>query len=513
MVWWVSLPPMLQTGTRVDEPGATALLLATLGLLLLLSVAFGRATARVPVPLALVFVLVGIVAGSEGIGGIQFESYGAAFRLGTVALALILFDGGLNTTVAAVRKSIAPASVLATLGVVATAGLVALAARALGFAWPHAMLLGAIVSSTDAAAVFGVLRGSGIRLKHRVGRTLELESGLNDPMAVLLTMLLTQRLASPDAGAPLGWALVPWLLGQVAVELAIGGALGWFIGTAGRHALARLGLLPGGLLPVLSLAVALLAYGAPTLVHGSGFLAVYVAGIALANGDLPFRGGLLRVHDALAWLSQVVMFLVLGLLVFPSRLAGAAAQGAGLALFLALVARPLVVALCLVPFRYPWRETLYVGWVGLRGAVPVVLATMPVLVGVAGAERLFDVVFFIVVVNALVPGSTVPWVTRRLRLESDEPPAPRAVLAIESATPLDGEILSFHVDRSLMVAGVPLVDLPFPEGAAVMLIVRGRQLVAPRGNTALEPGDHAYVFVRREDRSEILLMFGRPEED
>ena len=504
---------MLQTGTPTDEPGATALLLATRGLLLLLSVAFGRATARVPVPLALVFVLVGILAGSEGIGGIAFENYRAAFRIGTVALALILFDGGLNTTVAAVRKTLAPASALATVGVVATAGLVALVAHALGFAWPPALLLGAIVSSTDAAAVFAVLRGSGIQLKHRVGRTLELESGLNDPMAVLLTMLLTARLALPADVAADGWALVPSFALQVVLELAIGGVLGWGIGTAGRHALSRLGLLPGGLLPVLSLAVALLAYGAPTLVHGSGFLAVYVAGIALANGDLPFRAGLLRVHDALGWLSQVVMFLMLGLLVFPSRLADAAGQGAGLALFLAFVARPLVVALCLLPFRYPWRDTVYVGWVGLRGAVPVVLATMPVLAGVAGAERLFDVVFFIVVVNALVPGTTVPWVTRRLGLESGEPPAPKAVLAIESATPLDGDILSFHVGDALMVAGVPLSELPFPDGAAVMLIVRGRQLVAPRGNATLERGDHVYVFAKREDRNEILLMFGRPEED
>jgi cell volume regulation protein A len=503
------MPPL---PTRIDEPGATALLLATLGLLLLLSIAFSRATARVPVPLAFVFVVVGILAGSEGIGGIVFEDYGAAFRLGTVALALILFDGGLNTTFRHVRKVLAPAGLLATVGVVLTAGAVAAAARALGFPWEYALLLGAVVSSTDAAAVFGVLKGSGIRLRARVSHTLEVESGINDPMAVILTMLLTARLTS-GGDAPDGWALGPWLLLQVVVELGIGGAMGWLIGTGGRLALARLGLLPGGLLPVLSLAVALLAYGAPTLVHGSGFLSVYVAGMALANGDLPYRAGLLRVHDALAWLGQVVMFLVLGLLVFPSRLLDVGLQGAGLALFLAIVARPAVVALCLLPFRYPWRETLYVGWVGLRGAVPVVLATMPVLAGVPGAERLFDVVFFIVVVNALVPGSTVAWVTRQLKVESDEPPAPRAVLAIESATPLDGDILSFHVDEALAVAGVALADLPFPDGAGVMLIVRGRQLVAARGTTTFEPGDHVYVFVRREDRGEILLMFGRPEED
>jgi potassium/hydrogen antiporter len=503
---------MLPTGTHGSEPGATALLLATLGLLLLLSIAFSRATARVPVPLAFVFVLVGILAGSEGIGGIAFTDYGAAFRLGTMALALILFDGGLNTPMSAVRKAGAAAGVLATVGVVATAALMAVVAHALAFPWPYALLLGAVVSSTDAAAVFGVLKGSGIRLKHRVGRTLELESGLNDPMAVILTMLLTERLTT-GGDAPGGWGLAPWLLLKVAFELAIGGGVGWLIGWGGRHALARLGLLPGGLLPVLSLSVAFLGFGVPTLLHGSGFLGVYVAGIALGNGDLPYRGGLLRVHDALAWLAQVAMFIVLGLLVFPSRLLDVALPGAGLALVLVIVVRPAVTALLLLPFRFPWRESLYTGWVGLRGAVPVVLATMPVLAGVPGAERLFDVVFFIVVVNAFVPGATVPWVTRKLRVESDEPPTPRAMLAIESATPLDGDILSFHVDAALAVSGVPLSELPFPDGAAVMLILRGRQLVAARGATTLDPGDHVYVFARREDRGEILLMFGRPEEE
>lgn len=503
---------MLHLPSRLTEPGATALVLAVLGLLLLLSVSFSRATARVPVPLALVFALVGMLAGSEGLGRIAFDDYGAAFRLGSVALVLILFDGGLNTPMVAVRKTWKPAASLATLGVLLTAGLVAAAARALGFPWAYALLLGAVVSSTDAAAVFGVLKGNNIRLRHRTGRTLELESGLNDPMAVILTTLLTARLTT-GGDAPDGAALAPWLALRVVVELGVGGAFGWLIGTGGRLALARLGLLPGGLLPVFSLSVALLAFGAPTLAGGSGFLGVYAAGIALGNGELPYRAGLLRVHDALAWLGQVVMFLVLGLLVFPSRLLEVGLAGAGLALFLAVVARPLVVWLCLLPFRYPWREVAYVGAVGLRGAVPVVLATMPVLAGVPGAERLFDVVFFIVVVNAIVPGATVPWLTRKLRQESGEPPAPRAVLAIESAQKLDGEILSFHVDDSLAIAGVPLADLPFPDGTAVMLIVRGRELLAPKGPTVLAAGDHVYLFTRAADRPLLLLMFGRPEED
>jgi cell volume regulation protein A len=207
-----------------------------------------------------------------------------------------------------------------------------------------------------------------------------------------------------------------------------------------------------------------------------------------------------------------VMFLVLGLLVFPSRVAHVAGQAVALGLFLAIVARPLVTALCLLPFRaYTRRDVAYVGWVGLRGAVPIILATFPVLAGAPGAERVFDVVFVIVVVNALVPGATVPWVTRKLGLESREPPAPQAVLQIESVYPTDSKLLSFYIDEALAVTGVPLSELPFPEGAAATLLVRGRQMYAPRGHTTLEPGDHLYVLTSAEDQPLIQLLFGRPE--
>ncbi|HEX6631129.1 MAG TPA: potassium/proton antiporter, partial [Gemmatimonadaceae bacterium] len=484
---------------------ATALLLATFGLLLATSVVFGRFSERIGVPLVLIFLAIGMVAGSDGLGGIVFEDYAFTFRVGTVALTLILFDGGLNTSVAAVRATIAPAGLLATVGVVGTAAIVAGAAHLLGFDWPLSLLLGAVVSSTDAAAVFAVLRGSGINLKRRVGTTLEVESGINDPMAVILTTLLT-------ANALAGHEVPPWwaLLGEVVVTILLGLAAGVLIGRVGRLVLNRIRLPAGGLYPALTLALACLSYGVATLVHGSGFLAVYVAALVLGNGQLPYRRSLLRVHDALAWLSQIVMFLLLGLLVFPARLLEVAWPGLALALVLALLARPLVSTLCLLPFRYTGRDMAYVGWVGLRGAVPINLATYPILAGVRGAERLFDVVFFLVVVNALLPGMTVPWMTRRLRLESAEPPTAPAVLEIESLRPLEGELMSFYVDDALAVVGVPMSELPFPEGAAATLIVRGQQLIAPRGATELCAGDHLYIFARPEDRPFIQLMFGRP---
>lgn len=259
------------------------------------------------------------------------------------------------------------------------------------------------------------------------------------------------------------------------------------------------------------LALALLAFGVPTLLHGSGFLSVYIAAMILGSGTLPYRASLLRVNDAIAWLSQIAMFLVLGLLVFPSRLLDVAHVGILLALFLAFVARPLVVALCLWPFRYTAKDIGYIGWVGLRGAVPIVLATFPVLANAPGAERIFDIVFFVVVANALVPGATVGWVTRKLGLESSDPPPPPAVMEIESLTPLKGDLTSYYIDEALAVSGVPLSDLPFPEDSAATLIVRGDHLIAPKPTTTLEVGDHVYVFSQPADRPFIELMFGRPE--
>jgi cell volume regulation protein A len=488
-----------------SEPFGTALLLATAGTLMTASVLFSRASHRIGVPIALLFLLIGMLAGSEGIAGIAFDDYHFAFRLGSLALALILFDGGLNTPLAALRRTWAPASVLATAGVVLTALAIAVPAHWWGLAWPQALVLGAVVSSTDAASVFAVLRGSGLQLKRRIGTTLELESGLNDPVAVILTVALSANLVSAAEVDPARLAL------EIGRELGLGAVLGVGIGLGGRELLRRNPLPSGGLYPALTLALALLAYGVTTLLHGSGFLAVYLAGMILGNAPLPYHAGLLRVHDALAWLAQIGMFLVLGLLVYPSRLFEVAGIGLGLSLALAVLVRPATVALCLAPFRYPWRETLYIGWVGLRGAVPIVLATYPVLVGAPGADRIFHVVFFIVVVNALIPGATVAWVTRRLGLQASEPPAPQAVLAIESRLPLEGELMSFYIDEALVVAGISLEELDFPDGSSVMLIVRGNRLIPPKGSTVLTTGDHVYLVTRQEDKPLMQLMFGRPE--
>lgn len=482
-----------------------ALFLATFGLLLVLSVVFSRASVRTGVPLTLVFLGIGVLAGSQGLGRIAFEDYGLAFRLGTMALAFILFDGGLNTRWHHVKSVAAPAGVLATVGVLITAAIIAAGGHLFGLAWPVAALIGAIVSSTDAAAVFSVLRASGVHLKRRVGLTLELESGLNDPLAVILTTVVIQFITSREPLAPLGIAL------SIVREAAVGGAIGVAIGYGARRMLVRYPLRPSGLYPAFTIGVACLSYAVPTLLHGSGFLAVYVAGIALGEGALPYRTSVVRVHDALAWLCQIGMFLVLGLLVFPTRLMTVAPIGLGVALTLAFVARPLAVALCLLPFRFRAREVLYVGWVGLRGAVPIVLATLPVIAKVPGAERVFDVVFFIVVINAALQGTSVPWVTRVLKAEAAEPEPSPAVLEIEGHAEFSTLIHSYFIDDLLSVAGLPLTDVPVPAGSAVMLVVRDKELIAPRGDTVLTPGDHVYLLVAKEDAPFVQLLFGRPE--
>jgi len=495
----------LESASMPHEPYATAVFFAVVALLLAASALVSHATQRLRVPAGLIFLAIGMLAGSEGIGGIAFDDFQFAFRAGSAALALILFDGGLNTPTETLKRSLAPAGLLATVGVVGTMFGVAFVAHRLGgLPWTSSFLLGAIVSSTDAASVFAVLRSTGIQLKHRVGGTLEVESGINDPVAVILTTLLTRQLLGEHLSV---WVATVSLLG----EIVIGAGCGAAIGFGAQWVLKRTRLRASGLYSVMTLATALLAFSLPTLIGGSGFLGVYVAAVVLGSGRLPYGTGLRRIHDSLAWLGQVAMFLVLGLLVYPSQLLDAVWVGTIVGLALTFVARPVMAALCLLPLRFPRNDVLYVGWVGLRGAVPIILATYPVLAGAPGATRLFNIVFFIVVLNSLLPGTTVPWITRRLGLESQEPPPPDAVLTVESFDRLDGELLSYYVDEALPVAGMTLQELPFPEGAAVTMIVRGRQLIAPKGDTRLEVGDHAYVLCKPDGVGMVHLLFGHPE--
>ncbi len=482
-----------------------AILLLAFGALLAISVLFSRASARVGVPLTLVFLGLGMLAGSEGLGGIAFGDYNIALWLGTAALTFILFDGGLHTSVAAMRGVLAPSITLATIGVALTAGTMAVLGHAVGLPWSTAWMIGVIMSSTDAAAVFSVLRASGVHLKRRVGMTLELESGLNDPVAVIGTAVVLTALTSGARPSPFTTAAA------VVMELSIGAVLGIGIGRGARWIMRRFVVRPSGLVPAFTIATASLAYAVPSLLHGSGFLSVYLAGIVLGSERLPYHHSVQRVHDTLAWLSQIGMFLVLGLLAFPSRVVDVIPTGLGLALVLALVARPLAVTLCLALFRYRWRDIVFVSLVGLRGAVPIVLATLPVIMRVPRAEYVFDVVFVMVVANALLQGAPVPWLSRRLRVESAEPPMAPALLEIEGPAPFDRDIRSYVIDDALPICGAPVSALPLPPEVTVMLVIRGTQLLTPADTLVLAPGDHVYLLVTEGDISMVQLLFGSPE--
>ncbi len=488
------------------EPLTTALVLAAGGVLLIIAGLASPLSRRLGVPALLVFLLLGIAAGSEGVVGIPFEDYALAFRLGVVALVLILFDGGLNTPLVVFRRNALRAGLLATLGVLLTAAAVAACCVLLGFSLPVAVLVGAVVSSTDAAAVFSVLRGSGVRLKETTGATLEVESGLNDPLAMMLTVVATEALLGTqhlDAGTVL----------DLLLHVGVGIAGGLIFGLAARVLLRHANLPAAGLYPVFTTAIAFAAYGVPTLANGSGFLAVYLAAIILASGPMPYRAGIRRVHDALAWLGQLGMFLLLGLLVFPSRLLPLALKGLALALMLACLARPLAVLLTLLPFRLAWRERAFISWVGLRGAVPIVLATYPVLRGVPEGRQVFDLVFFVVLVNSLLPGATVAWVARRLGLAEPHKPMPTASVELVSLREYAGEFIWYYVSRASAVVGAQVRELPLPDGCVMVLLLRGDAVIPARGELAIQDGDHVCMLATPEDRALLDLLFGREEDE
>ena len=476
-----------------------AMLLA--GLLLLLGIASSKFSARLGVPVLVLFLAVGMAAGSEGVGRIPFEDYALANSVGSVALALILFDGGLRTSLGSVRRVWRPALALATLGVLLTSLLTGLAA-----AWVlklpplQGLLLGSIVGSTDAAAVFSVLRTSGLKLPERLTATLVVESGSNDPMAIFLTLGLIGVISG---GADSLQELALLFLTQFGLGTVVGLAVGRFA----TWVINRINLDYPGLYPLLALACGLVAFGLAAVLGGSGFLAVYLAGIVLGSSALVFQRGIFSFHDATAWLGQIVLFVMLGLLSFPSRLAAVAGEGLLIALVLILVARPLAVAASLWPFRFRRRELGFLSWVGLKGAVPITLATFPLLAGIPDGHRIFNAVFFVVLISAITQGWSLPLVARWLRIGRPADPAPALMVEINALRHVDGEIIDYTVKPEAPVAGRELRDLALPEDVVVTLILRGRDVVMPRGTTTLDPGDHVFVAMRTALQPQLDRLF------
>lgn len=462
------------------DPGTV---MAAAAALVLVAVLASKASARLGVPALLLFLAIGMVAGSEGIGGIDFADHEAARAVGVVALAFILFSGGLDTEWRSVRPVLGVGMTLATVGVLVTALVVGVVASwVLDVSLTAGLLLGAIVSSTDAAAVFAVLRSQRVGLAGRLRPLLELESGSNDPMAVFLTVGFLELLANPGTDA---LTLVPWFV----LQMGVGAVVGLAMARVSVLAVNRLRLEYDGLYPVVLIAVVLATFGVADLLGGSGFLAVYLAGIMLGNASFIHKRSLVRFADGLAWMMQIAMFLVLGLLVFPSDLGPVAGRALLIALVLVFVARPVATTLVLALARFGVRPTLFVAWVGLRGAAPIILATFPLVEGIPQAETIFNVVFFIVITSVLVQGTSVARVARMLRVDA---PVPRRTVAaidlVESGSPTT-TLHELVVGPAAPAAGQRVMDLGLPGGALVVLVTRADERVVPQGSTVLQPGD------------------------
>ncbi|MCC9642829.1 potassium/proton antiporter [Rhodopirellula sp. JC740] len=471
------------------------------GSLLLLGIASNKFSARMGVPVLVVFLAIGMLAGSEGIGGIEFEDYTLAHGFATTALCLILFNGGIGTPYSAFRSAWKPASMLATVGVVVTAAITGVAASwILGLSWMQGLLLGSIVGSTDASVVFSVLRGGGVHIRPRLANTLEVESGSNDPMAIFLTVGLIEVLTQQT---PFGFGLVVLFLNQAVVGTAMGLAVGW----AGAWVLQHIRLEAAGLYPVMATALGLFSFGMAAELGGSGFLAVYLTGVVIGNRRPVFHRGILLFHDALAWMCQILMFTALGILSFPSRLMEVAVPALLIASVLIFIARPVAVFLCGIPFRFSVRELTFLSWVGLKGAVPITLATFPMLAGLPAASVIFDTVFFVVLVSALVQGWTLPAVAKTLRLEVPANQPPPVTLEISSLQTVDGDIVDYYIEEGARAAGCMIKDLALPEGVVIALIVREEQTVLPQGRSMLQPGDHVVVVLRPSIRSAVDRVF------
>jgi len=478
------------------EPGTLFLLV---GGILAISMAVAIGAARVGVPTLVAFLALGMLLGSDGPGGIDFDDAELARTVGIAGLAAILYEGGLSTSWRRLRRVAVPAGLLATVGVVATAVLAGVAAQALfDLSWLESVLLGAVVASTDAAAVFATLRFTHIR--RRIARTLEAETGLNDPVAIALTIGLITWIEDPSTG-------FPDLVFTIFRQLALGLVVGVVLGAAAMWVFSRLPHSIGAFAPVASVAPAAVTFGLADVIHGSGFLAVYLVGLAVGSTPSRYRSQLVAFHEGLAFLAQVAMFIVLGLLVFPSDLPPVALPGVALAVLLVVVIRPAAVWISTAFSNFTHRERALLGWAGLRGAVPIVLATFVLSSEVGQAETIFNAVFFVVVVSTLVQGTTLEWVAERLDLVDPRPAMVVAPLEVDALGSL--ELVEFDVAGDHAIAGAVVRELGLPRTALIAVIARGHETIPPRGSTVIESGDRLFVLAPRDNRPELEDVFAR----
>jgi len=450
---------------------------------------------RVRVPGLLLFLALGMLAGSQGIGGIEFSNMELARTLGTIALILILFEGGLTAGWSEIRPVLGTAASLATIGTVVTAAIAGFAAKLIfDLGTLEGMIVGAAVAATDSAAIFAVLRRS--TLEKRLARSLEGESGMNDPVALLLVIGFIEWIQEP------GYGLAD-MAGLLALKLVVGIAIGVAIGRLAVIALDKVRLPTDGIYPVATIAIAALSYGLAEVAHGSGLLAVYLTALALGGARIPARRTVVSFHEGLGWVAQLALFILLGLLVFPSQLDDVALKGLALSAVLILVARPLATFLATALAPMNARERLMLGWAGLRGATPIWLATFPVVAGIAGGQEEFAIVFFVVVTSTLVQGASFEPLARRLGLTTDEPALPRRLFESGRIRRMGGDVIAYRLPPGAAAAGHRVRELELPREALVNVIVRDGHAIPPRGSTELQEGDELHILVRGELRDEV----------
>ena len=469
--------------------------------MLALGIAAALIADKVKVPGLLLFLGLGMLVGSEGIGGVEFDDAELTRTLGTIGLVLILFEGGLTAGWKEIRPVLATAISLGTIGTILTALIAGFAsAWILDLSTLEGLILGSAIAATDSAAIFAVLRGS--KLRRKVARSLEGESGMNDPVALLLVTGFIAWIEEPGYG-------LPDMTLELVGKLGLGALLGIAIGFAARGTFRRLEGLTEGLYPVASIAAAALAYGVTEVAHGSGFLAVYLTALILGTGRVPGRRTIVAFHQGLGWVSQISLFFLLGLLVFPSELFDVAGDGLLISAVLIFLARPLAALVASLTDRFTMRERLMLGWAGLRGAIPIWLATIPVIDGLTEGGEIFNIIFFVVVTSTLIQGATFEPLARRLGVTSDEPALPRPLVESGRIGALGGEVFAYRAEDDAAIVGRPVRDLGLPREAVVNVIVRQGEAIPPRGSTEIEAGDELHILVRGELRNEVERLMQR----
>ena len=480
------------------------------GLLLFLSIVAGTLSEKIKVPALILFLGIGMIAGVDGPGGLNFSDANAANNVGTFALAFILFSGGFQTKWADIKPVVTQGIVLSTLGVLLTAVFMAVPIAFIPrFSYKDAFLLGAIVSSTDAAAVFSILRTQKVGVRGAIRPLLEFESGSNDPMAVFLTITAMTWLTSPEVP-------VDELAVKFVVQMTAGGVVGYLMGRLACWAIQRLHVVNEALYPVWGISIVMATFGFSESVYGNGYLAVYVCGIVMGGGDFLYKYSLQRFHEGFAWLMQIIMFLVLGLLVTPSEVVDMSVMRTGLLISCCLmfIARPLAVFIGTVFSRFDWREKLFISWTGLRGAVPIILVTYPLTAGHPQAKYMFNVIFFVVLTSVMIQGKTLAWFAKFLGIDAAVREAKTWTLNFD-ITPASGTDETREVDLpdDAEVIGRAVRDLRFPDGVTILLINRGDKYLIPKGGTVLERDDTLLLFGDRAKLPDVARKLSERAEN